>query len=235
MNNNGKSKASDAIISMIFLIWFVGSIIGLVVAGKTGKNSLVIALMGQYFLVFGIISIASTISNGGFKLKHTPTLIFPIIGLGAISYGLINQFGSEDLKSKSYSVLPYIFIILFVVIGVGLIIGGLYNSFYLKLVCREYVSAECVDVLKTTNSDGGEVWCPVYSYYYNGQYYKSSNDIYTNGTYPSLGQNYELYINSKNPMQFYEPHKSVGTGIGMILMGVFIICFMCFVLYMMNK
>ena len=40
MSGNGKNKASDAILSAIFLIWFVGSIVGLVVAGKTGKNFL---------------------------------------------------------------------------------------------------------------------------------------------------------------------------------------------------
>jgi len=235
MSNNRDTKARDTVISIIFILWFVASIAGMLYVSKTGRTALLLALFGQYFFVFGIIGLVSSISEGGFKLRQVPLLIFPLVGAGSIAGGFIVQYGSKELKDKSLEALPYICIILFAIIGLGLIIGGLYNSFYLKLVCKEYVNAECVDVMVTKNSHGGEVWCPVYSYYYNGQYYKSSNDIYSNGVYPSVGQNYELYINSKNPMQFYEPHNSIKTGAIMIIIGIVIVLFMGFVLFMMNK
>lgn len=235
MSNNGKSKTSDAIISVVFLIWFVASIIGMVYVAKTGRTALLLAIFGQYFFVFGIIGLISAISDGGFKPKHVPILLFPLVGAGAIAGGFIIQYGSKDLKEKSLAAVPFIFIILFAVIGVGLIIAGLYLCLYLKLVCREYVNAECIEVLETRNSHGGTAWCPVYSYYYNGQYYKVSNDVYTNTVYPSVGQQYELYINANNPMQFYEPHNSRMTGIYMIIFGFFILLFMGFVMHMIGK
>lgn len=235
MSNKGKSKTKDAIISVVFLIWFVASIIGMVYVAKTGRTPLLLALFGQYFLVFGIVGLVSAISDGGFKPKHAPILLFPLVGAGAIIGGFIMQYGSEELKEKSLAAVPFIFIILFAVIGVGLIIAGLYTSLYLKLVCRECVNAECIEVLETRNSHGGTAWCPVYSYYYNGQYYKVSNDVYTNTMYPSVGQQYELYINANNPMQFYEPQNYRGTGIFMIILGLFIVLFMGFVMYMISK
>ncbi len=235
MSNNGRSKTSDAIISVVFILWFVASIVGMIFVAKTGRTALLLALFGQFFLVFGVIGLVSSISEGGFKLKQIPILIFPLVGAGAITAGFIIQYGSEDFKAKCYDALPYIAILLFAIIGVGLIIAGLYNAFYLKLVCKEHVDAECVEVLVTKNSHGGEVWCPVYSYSYNGQNYKSSNDIYSNGIYPSVGQYYELYINPKNPMQFYEPHNSIRTGFFMAILGIFIVMFMGFVMCMMAK
>ena len=235
MSNNGRSKTSDAIISVVFILWFVASIVGMIFVAKTGRTALLLALFGQYFLVFGIVGLISAISENGFKAKCIPILLVPLVGAGAIAGGFIIQYGSEEFKSKCFDAVPYIFIILFAVIGIGLVIAGLYSSLYLKLVCKEYVSAECVDVLVRKNRHGGEVWCPVYSYSYNGQSYKSSSGIYTNDVYPSVGQDYELYINAKNPMQFYEPHNSIRTTFFLILLGIIIVMFMGFVMCMMAK
>ncbi len=235
MSKNGKSKASDAVVSIIFLIWFVASIGLLIYFAKIGKTALVLSVFGQYFLVFGIIGLVSSVSDGGFKLKSLPILLFPLVGIGAIAGGIITQYGSEELKKKCIDALPMIFIILFIIIGICLIIGGLYNSLYLKLTCTEYVNAECVEVRKQYNSDHGETYCPVYSFNYNGQNYRVCNDMYTNRHIPAVGQGYELYINPRNPMKIYEPLRVMGTGVLMWILGVVIVCFMVFVLFMMNK
>lgn len=100
MSNNGKSKTRDAIISVVFLLWFVASIVGMLYVAKTGKTALLLALFGQYFLVFGIIGLVSIISDEGFKLRHVPILIFPLVGAGAIAGGFIIQYGSEEFKDK---------------------------------------------------------------------------------------------------------------------------------------
>ncbi len=235
MSDNGKNKAGQAIISIVFLLWFVASIGLLIYFAKTGKTALALSVFGQYFLVFGIIGLVSSISDGGFKLKSLPILLFPLVGIGAIAGGIIIQYGSEELKKKSIDALPMIFIILFIIIGVGLIIGGLYSAIYLKLTCTEYVNAECVEAKKQYNKNRCEVYCPVYSFSYNGQNYKVCNDVYTNRYYPAVGQQYELYINPNNPMQFYEPYRTMSTGIFMMIFGVVLVCFMGFVLFMMNK
>ncbi|MBR3834878.1 MAG: DUF3592 domain-containing protein [Lachnospiraceae bacterium] len=235
MSGNGKNKVSDAILSIVFLMWFVASIVLLIYFAKTGKTALTLAVFGQYFLVFGIIGLVSTISNNGFKLRCLPILLFPLVGLGGIAGGIIIQYGSEEFKKRCTDAVPMIFIVLFIVIGVFLIIAGLYSSLFLKLTCTEYVNAECVEVKKQYTSNHYETYCPVYSFSYNGQNYMVCNDIYTNRFIPAVGQSYEVYINPNNPMKIYEPLRSMHTGLYMAILGVFIVCFMGFVLYMMNK
>lgn len=235
MSGNGKNKTSDAIISIVFLVWFVASIGLLVYFAKTGKTALTLAVFGQYFLVFGIIGLVSTISNNGFKLRCLPILLFPLVGLGGIAGGIIIQYGSDEFKKRCIDAVPMIFILLFIVIGACLIIGGLYSALYLKLTCTEYVYAECIEVKKQYNSNRSEVYCPVYSFNYNGQNYMVCNETYTNRFIPAVGQSYELYINPNNPMNIYETFRTVSTGVLMTILGVFIVCFMGFVLFMMNK
>ena len=235
MSNNGRRKTRDAIISTVFLIWFVASIGLLIYFAKAGKTALALAVFGQYFLVFGIAGIVSTISSGGFKLSTFPILLFPLVGIATMAGGIITQYGSKEFKEKCIDSLPMVFIILFIVIGIGLIIGGLYNGLYLRLVCKEYVSAQCIEVRKQYMGDRGEKYCPVYTYEYNGQSYKACDDVYTNKYFHTVGINYELYINPKKPTQFYEPRKSAGTGVFMVVFGVIIVCFMAFILFMINK
>lgn len=235
MSDNVKNKAGQAIVSVVFLVWFIASIGLLIYFAKTGKTALTLSVLGQYFLVFGIIGLVGSVSDGGFKLKNLPILLFPLVGIGAIAGGIIIQYGSEELKKKSIDALPMIFIILFIIIGVCLIIGGLYNALYLKLTCTEYVNAECVEVKKQYNRNHNEAYCPVYSFSYNGQNYKVCNEIYTNSYIPAVGQCYEVYINPNNPMKIYEPLRVKGTGMFMIIFGAVIVCFMGFILFMMNK
>ena len=235
MSQNGRNKAADTIVSIVFLIWFVGSIGLMIYFAKTGKTALTLSVFGQYFLVFGIIGLVSTISNNGFKLRNLPILLIPLVGIGAIAGGIIIQYGSDEFKKKCFDNLPMVCIILFMVIGIFLIICGLYNALYLKLTCTEYVNGECVEVKTQYNSNRSETYCPVYSFSYNGQIYKVCNEIYTNSYCPAVGQCYELYINPKDPMKVYEPLRVKGTGVYMIILGMFIVCFMAFVLFMMNK
>lgn len=235
MSGNGKNKTSDAIVSIVFLVWFVASIGLLIYFAKTGKTALTLAVFGQYFLVFGIIGLVSTISSNGFKLRSLPILLFPLVGMGGIAGGIIIQYGSDDFKDKCLAAVPMIFIVLFLVIGIGLFISGLYTALYLKLTCTESVYAECVEVKKQYNSHRSEVYCPVYSFNYNGQNYMVCNEVYTNSFIPAVGQSYELYINSNNPMKVYEPLRTMRTGVYMAILGLFIVCFMCFVLFMMKK
>lgn len=44
MGNNGKTKANDIIVSVVFIVWFVASIVGMVYVAKTGKTTLLLAL-----------------------------------------------------------------------------------------------------------------------------------------------------------------------------------------------
>lgn len=127
MSNGGRSKIYDAIISVVLLLWFVASLVGMVYVSKTGRTALLLALFGQFFLVFGIMGLIKAFSDFGFKAKCLPILLLPLVGIGAIASGFIIQYGTEEFKEKCYDAVPYLFIILFAVVGVCLIIAGLHN------------------------------------------------------------------------------------------------------------
>ena len=74
-------KTFTGIISVVFLLWFIASIIGMVYFAKTGRSLLCLALFGQYFLVFGLAAVISGIKDHNF---NPITLLFVFIGVGTI-------------------------------------------------------------------------------------------------------------------------------------------------------
>ena len=60
-NENGTTVAK-LIISIVFIVWFMGSLFGMMVCSKLdGGTGLMLALIGQYFLVFGIMGVVGSI------------------------------------------------------------------------------------------------------------------------------------------------------------------------------
>lgn len=52
---------------------------------NNGRNKTKDAIIS---IVFGIIGLVGSISDGGFKLKYLPILLFPLVGIGAIAGGI---------------------------------------------------------------------------------------------------------------------------------------------------
>ena len=97
--NNKKYSPMDIIISVILVIWFIASIAVMIFFGKTGRGGLVPAVLGQYFLVFGIAGIISGIKN---KKVNPITFVFPVVGLICIIATLILYFGAENAQKTAF-------------------------------------------------------------------------------------------------------------------------------------
>lgn len=203
---NSEHNAWYYISGALFLIWFVGSIVALILTAKA-TPWLAISVFGQYFLVFGLIALISTLKEG----KFTPIfLILIFVGLLAVLFGIVMQFGDEAAQASFKQLIPYAGISIFFVMGLLFIINYFVRSNQDKN-CIEIVRATCVDMKKRKNSTSNgmsytiyNTYCPVFSFTYNGKSYEVNNNIYTQVPDVELGEEKELYINPKHPKCFRE-------------------------------
>lgn len=214
MENNGRNFGT-ILISVVFLLWFAASIIGMIYFSKHGQGALMVAIVGHYFVVFGVIGIISSIRSKSFQPF---LLLFPLVGGGCIAGALIWQYGSEELLVKAEAMLPYLFICLFMVIGAFMIFGAYLSSRRKQKVCNYYITATCVDV-KTQYDDGTRTYCPVYEIYFRNETQTICNNVYTNIDHVGVGDRRELYLNPDNPEEFYEPIAERKTKIFIYVLG----------------
>ncbi|MBQ7766445.1 MAG: hypothetical protein IJ397_06365 [Lachnospiraceae bacterium] len=225
MNHNHKYTFGDILISIIFIIWFIGSIVAMVFFARSGMPALAIGVFGQYFLVFGIAAIVSGIKNKNF---NPIVLIFPIVGIVAIVGSCIYQFGSEVMMDMVEKSIPYLILGVFFIVGMILVIVAFRIAVGQKNRCTEPVVATCVEVLEKYSVEGGQLLCPVYEINYGMNKIQICNNVYMSDRDVCVGDCKDLYINPDNPQEFYEGKIHLKTafvvgGLGVFFMGMSIL------------
>lgn len=206
--------AKDYIIGGIFLIWFIGSIVALFMTVKISPW-LALSVFGQYFLVFGLIVLVSGIKGGNFNPIF---LIFILVGLLGVLFGLVMYLGDEAAKETMQQYIPYAGVSIFFFTGILCII-----NYYVRKAreekCIVPVRATCVDIKRRRNDtyDGPNRirryrYCPVFGFKYNGTSYEVCTNFYTNTVTAELGEQYDLYINPEHPKCFREEGESARQG-----------------------
>ncbi len=212
--NKNQYSTGDKILGTVFLIWFVASILGLIFTAKAGYISLTLAIFGQYFLVFGIAALVSTIKDKSFK---PIILIFPYVGLGTLVVGCVLHWGSDSTKDKIKDMTPHLLLSIFVAAGIILLINA-FIKFKDSRKCSVIVDSTCIKV-KTRHSNissgpdsnySKTLYCPVYEFYYNGTKYMVCDDYYSDFESSYEGESYQLKINPDNPNQFTTPWAQSG-------------------------
>lgn len=226
--NNKKYSPMDIIISVIFVIWFIASIVLMIFFGKTGKGGLVPAVLGQYFLVFGVAGIISGIKN---KKVNPIIFVFPVVGLICIIATIIKYFGSEAVMSFVEKNMPYILMSLFLIVGIVLVIVAVSKYFGRKKRCSYMVTAKCVELRETAN-DGHMLACPVYEIYYDGRIIKLCDDVYSNNLDVRVGDEKEIFINPDKPTEYFAPEEMAASSIIIGGIGIAIVLVMIFALVM---
>ncbi len=222
---NGTS-VGKVILGGIFLLWFIASMIGMYVCSQVdGGAGLMLVILGQFFLVFGIIGIA-----GNIKKKPFPIIIilFPLAGSALIVWGLSLYMGSEHLLEMLGNAVPYLAVWLFPVIGVILVADTVVRQNYLKRVCTYKIQAKCISVERewskgTRNSRGDWVYMPVYSIMHSGREMNVSNGVYTNLNNLKVGEYYYIKINPLNPQEFIDENSRKGNKLSLVLGIIFIL------------
>lgn len=230
MNVQGSGNKNDAkgkVLGIIFIIWFFGSMIGFFVCSESdNKIGPLLALFGQYFLVFGIIAVA-----GNLKKKPFPVIvvIFPIVGLSVLVSGIGMILGGEKVLLFLGQYAPYILIWIFPVVGVLMIVNSFSQYRHLKRVCTRDIQAKCIDIdsrLSRNNAEQGrrrKVYMPVYSIFYNEREYIIRNYNYTNLVKFEIGMYYNIKINPSNPNEFMDENSSKANTLVFVLGIIFIV------------
>lgn len=117
-----QTSVSSIVISVVFLSWFALSMRGMVMAGKAGQAGWVAILLGQYFLVFGLIWLYKEVKAGG--IRQPIFFLFPIVGFLTMTAGLLWQFGNDVMKELVVASIPNILAGLFLGVGLYLLVTG---------------------------------------------------------------------------------------------------------------
>lgn len=200
----------DYIIGGIFLIWFIGSIAALFMTVKISPW-LALSVFGQYFLVFGFIALFSGLKNGDYKPIF---LIFILVGLLAVLFGVVMCFGDETTKAVMQQCIPYAGVSIFFFTGILCII-----NYYVRKKseekCTMPVLATCIDIRRRhrdtyegTSRCSNYLYCPVYSYTYDGKSYEVSTNFFSNTVNTEVGEQCDLFIDPKKPKCFKEEGES---------------------------
>ena len=97
-----------------------------------------------------------------------------------------------------------IYTVLMMALGGWLIVTKFLSDRKQNRTCTEKVVAVCthIDRRSKTGTGARYVYCPYYSFEYQGKHYYVSEGIYTNIGVPSEGAAVYLYINPGDPEQF---------------------------------
>jgi hypothetical protein len=181
----------------IFIIIIVVSIIGIFKFLYT-KPSMSVFFFGVIFFFSGIYIIASASINK----NSLPVLIFPFAGAVIMLFSGIYTFGNSENKAFVIKIFPFIILATLFLVGASLVVGKILINKYNKTHCTESIMAECTEI-KSSYDDGTTTYCPVFSFYYNGQTYMVCDEQYSNVNVPQINKKYEIFINPNKPTEYY--------------------------------
>lgn len=197
-----EKSGAKIVISIIVLVWFFASIGAMLYCSKQDMPWLVLALFGQYFIVFGAIALAAGIK--GRQFQPLP-LLFVLVGIGCAAAGLILQYGTDGMAKLLENLAPYLFLSIFVLVGVGMLAGGVTHYERKKNTCTYVVNARVVQLKTSRGKKGSILYSPVYEIYYGGEYKKICSNMYTNVKVPQVGDYKQLMVNPADPDEIREP------------------------------
>ena len=193
-------KPFEKILGKLFLVWFIGSIIALVVFAEINPIYSIM-VFGQYFLVFGIIALKND-KDGIIGVSFTT------VGLACIVIPfLIMHPNLLSFEINWDYIIPVLGVLVFVIAGLAMIIIPILKRKKLEKVCTVSVTAKIVENLMTID-EGNKLYCPVYEFEFNGKKYNVTNNCYTNVGVSPVGTLIDMKINPNDPNEFLNKEPS---------------------------
>lgn len=223
-----KSNWKSNLIGIIFVIWFICSLGGLLFLSEMENQAgWIFTLMGQYFLVFGIFAVYA---NKGAKRFPTILIMFPLIGGVMLGSGIYMLIGGEIAVHNMFLVAPILIFLVFPIAGICMIHMALTEGMYLRKRCTYKVNAKCVAVSSSTHRDKNgrtrKTYMPTYSVYVNDKEERLWNNKYSSHKF-EIGEYYNILINPNNPIEYIDINtRKLHSGlllIGTLFIGVSVI------------
>lgn len=192
------------IISVIFLPWFLASLIGLIYVSKHGDLQwLVPVILGQYLLVFGTAGAVVIVSSKRKGLWIDAAAIS--VGAAAVVLPLVYHYGGEQTRSVVMQLIPVLAGAVFLLTGAC---GALATFIAQKRSSEKYrtpAEGRCVELRTRMGSGGTLLKCPVYQISLNGETVRLCKDVFTNAGVPNVGESRTVYIDENDLESYAEP------------------------------
>ncbi len=191
------------VISFVFLIWFIASIIFMILSAKTeGQGWLVPVSLGQFLFVFGALAFSITLSER--KNGWWAGALGMFIGASAAVTGAVYHIGSDSLKDTLIAMIP-------VFVGIAMAIGGLSGVLITMRTHKKglaryttRIEGKCIE-LKKRAGKSHTLYSPVYEITLNNETKRLENDTYSSMDIPQVGEVRELFIDEADLEGYSEP------------------------------
>ncbi len=192
MGKNAKSIIS-LVISLLVFVWLVGSIVFIAGAGRSGSYDVMLMLMGQFFLVIGVIALIIMVSE-----SQPPFLGVGVMAVGLTlgALGLVFRFADDDTKALVDRLIPLGVFWLMALGGVGLCVGSWWFKKY-RLSRFERVTAVVAELEKARDKVNGhwtDVYIPTYELTYGGERVRLKDTVGTPDMEFKVGDERQLLI-----------------------------------------
>ena len=139
------------------------------------------------------------------KIIGTVLIAVLIMFVVVLMLALGGSFSTEAMLSM----VPYLILGIFFITGIVLLVGTLIGNKNKKARCTVPVNAVVVDLIYVRAKTGGHrSYAPLYEYNFNGVIYREREKIATNVGLPQVGSQMTIYVNEKDPTDFYSVWKS---------------------------
>ena len=193
--DNRGAGAAMTIVSILALVWIVGSIVMMVYIGKTGKIWLMLICLGQFFLIMGIVAMFAVLRSTQKDLWID--LVFIVAGIGCLYYGFMAKFSSGFKYSKMVDFVPTLMGIVFVSLGCLILMMEASERSSLRKKCTFEVTGKCVG---RDPRGGGRrlVYNPVYEVEVDGVYYTLNKNVFSRVDVPSENEERKLLVDKND-------------------------------------
>lgn len=196
-----EKESKSSVFGILFVIWFVGSLALMWYFSETGKETLILAIAGQYFTVFGIMGIVSNMKS---ESPYPHIWLFPYVGLSMIMAAIVSQYHISIMNFMPGTVCLLLLTNVFTVAGILTFIRLVLDKKVLKS-CTFSITGKCVELKKyrkpmyKSNGHRRVRYCPVYEIVYRSTTYHICDNNYTNFSNPKIGDYEPLKINPDKP------------------------------------
>lgn len=182
--SNATNKSNGA--GILLIIWFIASIVSLLLFSQQEKVTELVLVFVHYFLVFGLLALLSNKKNASIEWLFIVGLVF-LAFLWLDPNGVKINIDSELIIFAGMGLVFFVTGIVFLGIGI--------NSNVKK---NKYIS---VNAIICEHIRHGKSKACVYEYEVDSQKYKVSDNFYTNVNVPELGSIKNIKVNPNNPTE----------------------------------
>ncbi len=207
---------------VIFVIFFIICVLGIIVSSQFNP-AMSVTFMGLIFTVVGIYAVVSNIKNGETSALGI-IFIFPIAGIAMTVISSVVIWGPPHMKDTLMEHVPHLALCGFLLVGFLIMLTGIATNIKRKTIAYAEITAICSDVKSRLSRRGSSghrhtvrTFCPVYTFYFNGQEYTLSDSVYSSNCTVQPGDECTLHVNPSNPKDFYS--ELSGSTAGMIVGG----------------